>query len=370
MSLHKFLDDPERQKKVLANFGLLQELGILDYLDKVAGQFNNRETLLDEAGELFRQESLKDVIALLAKTLLSKFVPSYLLFIYEGEGGEDKPVVSAFKNTQEVNSPVNIDSFEPYRHLFSLSPASMDFNAFEYMVGRPEYTDVFLPIKPAKVIPIISFSGPIGMVLIGEKVVGKTYDEEENLYIDRLIRFGSLAFQNILHYQRAIIDFKTRLYNHLFFTRRMDEELARIKRYGSKLTVLILDVDHFKQFNDTHGHMAGDLALVEVAKILKSSIRQEDVAARFGGEEFVLMLIQCDSNYGWLIGERIRKRIMKHRFSFEGKSLGITVSLGISHAEGNGHHPSGPQLLQEADQALYESKKGGRNRSTVFKDLK
>jgi diguanylate cyclase (GGDEF)-like protein len=361
-----FLDDPERQNKILANYGLLEELGVLKYMDKVAGQLNYRETLLDEAGELFRQQSLEEVIEYLSIKLLAKFVPTYLLFIYEGETGGDKPVIAAFKNMQKVPSPVSIDSFEPYRHFFSLSPASIDFDAFEYMVGRPSLTEVFLPMAPQKIIPIISFSGPIGMVLVGKKVVGGQYDEEENLYLNRLMDFGSLAFQNILHYQRAIIDFKTRLYNHLFFTRRMDEELARIKRYGSKLTVMILDVDHFKQFNDTHGHMAGDLALVEVAKILKNAIRQEDVAARFGGEEFVLMLIQCDSNYGWLIGERIRKRIMKNRFSFEGKSLGITVSVGISHVEGKNGLPSGPQLLQEADQALYESKKNGRNRTTVL----
>jgi len=360
-----FLDDPKNKSKILENYSLLNDLGILSYMDKVAQQLRNMEELLDEAGQLFQKESVDELMEFLSQKLLSKFVPNYLVFIFEEAMGSGKPTIAAYKNMKAVSIPLFIPSLEPYKHFFSLTPHSVDFDVFQYMVGKAQLTDLFLPLDPQKVIPILSFAGPIGFILVGKKILGESYSEEEMRYLDRLISFGSLSLQNTLHYQMAIMDYKTGLFNHSFFTQRMEEELARVHRYQSQMTLVILDVDHFKIFNDTHGHLAGDKVLEEVAKVLKGCIRQEDIAARFGGEEFILLLIQCNQNYGWLIGERVRKRIMKHHVHYEGKELKVTVSVGIAHCSREKPVPDSASLLAAADQALYQSKKNGRNRTTL-----
>jgi len=103
-----------------------------------------------------------------------------------------------------------------------------------------------------------------------------------------------------------------------------------------------------------------------VAQILKGMIRKEDVAARFGGEEFVILLVQCNANYGWLIAERIRKAIKDHALEFEGKELKVTVSLGVAHIDSENLVPDPDSFVKMADMALYQSKEKGRNRTTIY----
>ncbi|MDY7030063.1 MAG: diguanylate cyclase, partial [Spirochaetota bacterium] len=116
------------------------------------------------------------------------------------------------------------------------------------------------------------------------------YTDDEIVHIDRLMRFVSISLQNAIHYHSSVTDFKTQLYNHSFFMKRLTEELAKVKRYNKSMAVMLIDIDFFKQLNDRYGHLAGDKVLFELARTLEKSLRREDVVARFGGEEFVIML--------------------------------------------------------------------------------
>jgi len=153
---------------------------------------------------------------------------------------------------------------------------------------------------------------------------------------------------------------------HFFFSVLMDKiDYASLE--DKNLAVFILDIDHFKNFNDTYGHACGDMVLIEVASIIKNTVRQEDLAARYGGEEFVVLLCDIDQDKAFEIAERIRKTVEAKDFVFEKKHMRVTISIGISMYFGK-KEISAKLLVEQADMALYESKNTGRNKTTVFSE--
>lgn len=357
---------PVTHEASLSEFQVLKDTGVLDQVAELQTQVKDFESLLNDATQLFNLREVNDITDFVAEKLLDRFVPSYLAFVLEDEVADGKPRIICFHNMKKTPSPVEIDDMEPYRHFFSLSPQAVDFKVFEYMVGKPSLTDPFLSLNPAKVIPLHGLDGVYGFIVVGDKILGESYKPQEIAYLDRLISFVSIGLQNSLHFKRAIVDRKTELYNHSFFMKRLEEELARLRRYKSRTTLLILDVDHFKKFNDTYGHLAGDWVLKEVAKAIKDSIRLEDLAARFGGEEFSVLLIQCDPEKGYMIGERIRSAIQARQVEFNGQHLSVTCSVGVAHMSTEQPLADSATLIDRADQALYAAKRGGRNRTSVY----
>ncbi len=175
---------------------------------------------------------------------------------------------------------------------------------------------------------------------------------------------AALALRNALHFRRvkslADHDGLTRIANRQAFDARLREEMKRHQRHGHHLSVLLLDLDFFKSINDTYGHLTGDMVLCRVGDLLRHSLRESDFPARFGGEEFVVLLPQTDEEQAWALAERLRARIAKERFSFEGRQFRVTASIGVAGMRPGALTP--PEvLLQEADQALYRAKNSGRN---------
>ena len=161
--------------------------------------------------------------------------------------------------------------------------------------------------------------------------------------------------------QQSIRDPLTGLFNRRFLEESLDRELARARRNREKLAVLMVDVDHFKSFNDTFGHEAGDLVLQSVGKLLRERIRHEDVACRFGGEEFCLLLPGMNGELALQRAERLREGIASLQIPFGGNLLGpVTASFGLALFPDQATEPN--QLFQQADGALYKAKKDGRNR--------
>lgn len=153
----------------------------------------------------------------------------------------------------------------------------------------------------------------------------------------------------------ATCDGLTGIKNRRAFGTRLKEEVARATRYSLPLSLLLLDVDHFKSYNDTFGHPAGDEVLKTVAQVLDNSARETDTAARYGGEEFAVLLPQTDAAGAWVIAERIRRAIADHPWP----NRSVTVSVGVAHLLPVVDTDS--QLIARADEALYQSKAGGRN---------
>ena len=153
-------------------------------------------------------------------------------------------------------------------------------------------------------------------------------------------------------------DFLTKLYNK----RALDEYLkikeAEFERYNRNFSIIMFDLDHFKNVNDTYGHDAGDAVLSAFAKILKNEARSVDIVGRFGGEEFMALLSETDTKGGAIFAEKVRKKVQKSRFMYKGKRIEVTVSSGVSERK---KHASLQNVINSADEYLYKAKKDGRN---------
>lgn len=165
----------------------------------------------------------------------------------------------------------------------------------------------------------------------------------------------------------AITDSLTGLYNKRYFYERIAEIMSRAERYEQELAVMMIDLDRFKKINDTYGHPAGDFVLREVSRTLRESLRKIDLLARFGGEEFVVVLDGSDAEKALDKAEELRERVSELRFETERGEFRIHISVGIAlFPEDSRQHD---ELLGKADTALYHSKRSGRNRTSMFKDL-
>ncbi|MGQ9688586.1 MAG: diguanylate cyclase [Desulfobaccales bacterium] len=181
------------------------------------------------------------------------------------------------------------------------------------------------------------------------------------------LALANLELRESLH-QQAIRDPLTGLFNRRYLEVTLERELSRMRRQDAPLGVVMLDVDHFKRFNDTYGHEAGDALLKSLGSFLKTHVRREDIPCRFGGEEFVLVLPSTPLEVLSQRAEELRRGVEQLKVLFEGRSLGkVTVSLGL--AVFPVHGDSGEALLRAADLALYKAKESGRNRLVMATPL-
>jgi len=220
-------------------------------------------------------------------------------------------------------------------------PAGMDRVIHNFMI---------LPVDPGKHIR--------AMLFIVNREEG--FSQEDG---DRLFSFAFQAFLSIALHSRiadlATTDGLTGLSNHRTFQERLAEELSRASRFGNDLSLLIIDIDHFKSINDTYGHQAGDTVLKGVAAAIRESIRCIDFAARYGGEEFVAILPLTGCSGAHLVAERIRAKIEETVFEHDGLKIRLTVSVGFACFPVDAEDQQ--QLIAKADEYLYYAKEHGRN---------
>jgi diguanylate cyclase (GGDEF)-like protein len=154
------------------------------------------------------------------------------------------------------------------------------------------------------------------------------------------------------------------LFNRRRFDQQLSEEMSRTIRYDVPVSLLLLDIDHFKRLNDTHGHQFGDEVLRIVGVTLKAVLRQTDFAARYGGEEFAVILPHTHLTGGRQTAERLRSAVADLALPLERETVGVTVSIGLSSVAGEAAR--GDELIRQADHALYEAKKAGRDRVLTY----
>ena len=163
-------------------------------------------------------------------------------------------------------------------------------------------------------------------------------------------------------YDAALRDPLTQAFNKKYLLDRLTTELAYAKRHGTQLSVLMIDVDHFKRVNDTYGHIAGDSVLLKLTKLVTATLRAEDVFGRYGGEEFSVICRGITPSQAGILAERLRRTIEGGQFEHEGKRLLVTASVGVATMPEAGKFELPAQIIAAADEALYEAKRTGRNR--------
>jgi two-component system, cell cycle response regulator len=208
-----------------------------------------------------------------------------------------------------------------------------------------------------------------GTMVDGEKVTRRhPLSEGSRIQIGRHTVLG-IAMQDVLEhaasrqlYEYSMCDPLTGIHNRRYFDQRLQEEFAYAVRHNTPVSVLIVDLDFFKRINDTWGHPTGDRVLRHAADILSRCVRKEDVAARFGGEEFAMLARIQQSEGALALGERVRRRIERGNIPADGQLIRFTASIGIASRFPDRDYKTVAELLAAADSALYRAKAGGRNR--------
>lgn len=213
----------------------------------------------------------------------------------------------------------------------------------------------------AVAIPIVKGDDRFGLIIALKN--GPRFDAFRLGLIRAMRSHIAVAFENAMLYQIAITDELTGLYTKRHFRQMIEKKFDLFERFGEKLTLLMLDIDNFKIINDTLGHPAGDAILKEAALCIVRSTRDEDTDYRYGGEEFTVILPATDASGGWLVAERIRRTMEQHRFMAGKERVSVTVSIGVASCPE--HARSIKDLILEADKAMYEAKRRGRNTVVV-----
>ncbi len=212
-------------------------------------------------------------------------------------------------------------------------------------------------------LPLTAGGEPIGLLLL-ETSLQSSIGRDQALALESALGHLAISLQHTCAVEdlrrHADYDSLTGLHCRRHFDRRLREELDRSGRYGKPLSMVLLDIDHFKRINDTRGHHAGDMILRQTAEIIRRSLRMSDYCARVGGEEFCLLLPNTDAAGAMVQAERLRRTVAEHAFPTDNGSLRITASFGVAEAPAAGRG-STETLTCAADSALYRAKHAGRN---------
>jgi len=291
---------------------------------------------------------------------------SSIVFLYEGEhllramAGRGLPNPGAVLNhTYSADNPLIVELKRQGTPLI-LPDAQVD-SRFEKWGASGTYTHGWMGL------PLRVHGEPIGYLTMDSTRIG-AYSPQDASLVQAFADEVAIAIENARLFQQvqhlAITDPLTNLNNRRYFFEAARRELERARRYQNSLSMIMLDIDHFKRVNDTYGHLAGDRILVAVAARCKEKLREVDLSARYGGEEFVFLLPETDLEGARQVAERLRAEVNDAPIDAGDKKISISVSLGV--AELDEECVDLQALVRRADQALYVTKDTGRGKVTAW----
>ena len=337
------------------------------------------EVFKKESSKILRQLAKEDIAregALAAR----KIAPMATAVFLRSEEGYELPAAAGFSSsTQEERQKIKKNK-ENKKTFFKTLKGTLVANAFAggqepiYISDYRDYPvaalpfDCGFPVKSVFLQPLVGEEGTLG-------VLGMFSDRTNSLsahQIELLKMFSnqlSVTFSRAILYEKLAIlaetDALTGLFNRGYFEEALSKEFKRVVRHQRPLSLLLIDVDHFKKINDRFGHTAGDAVLKIVASIIKKAMRDTDVAARYGGEEFVAILAETDKTGAQNLAERLRKAIFLNPIDAGGNAVSVSVSIGVaSFPRDTGNRE---ELVELADKALYGAKSHGRNKVFLAK---
>ncbi len=278
-------------------------------------------------------------------------------------------IVSKFENLPKAKEACLVQLYGPdLGKRYSLGPRSM-------IIGRSESTDIYVERDSVS-------RNHARIYQVGEEYIIEDLGSTNGTYVNDqkvtkvllrdgdIIKIGEVIFkflsrdnlENVYHaelYRLATTDGLTTVYNKRYFIECIDREFSRAMRHNRSLSLVMMDIDHFKKLNDTYGHLAGDFVLKKTALLVKSNIRREDIFARYGGEEFALLLPETERWQAIKIAEKLRKIIERSPYKFNGTPIRVTASFGVASTYPGLVNPQ--QLIDIADKNLYTAKQNGRN---------
>ncbi|WP_411822218.1 diguanylate cyclase [Leptospira sp. 'Mane'] len=266
------------------------------------------------------------------------------------------------------NYEIKIDT--PLIHYFEEKPKAITMDQILLVESLKDSKDLnYLRALGAEIIVPLNAKGKVnGLLVLGEKMTTEEFLEDEKEFMTTLANLAGIAVDNARLYELATVDMMTGLKIHHYFQTKLKEEMERCRKKGTKLALLFTDVDKFKVFNDTYGHQAGDVVLIEVARQLINAGQRHHIPARYGGEEFCLVMPGATEEEAYAKGEEIRKSVeaMVVKNPNDGADLKVTLSVGVSTFRSTDRNNK--DLIERADKALYQAKHSGRNRTICFKE--
>lgn len=343
------------------------EKALGDLLEKKLNEIHTHYHISRTIGSLLDlQEMLRQVIGIIKKSLSFDRVSIYLtdekrekleLTFFSGLDIQQKVTLQIGEGT-----PGRIVENGEHVHIHDLSVFYETFSDFIHFPGEEKHDGSYIGIA------LKVHNETVGVIGMDNSMkYGLSVDDMDFMAIlSHQIAAGiekSRFFDKTKHLSQH--DGLTGLYNHRMFEEKLHQEINRRNRTQKPLSLIMLDIDHFKQFNDNYGHQAGDAVLVELADIMLKQCRctSIDVCCRYGGEEFAIIMPELELHNAVKVAERLRQAVENNSFSIEGKKPGdrVTVSLGVAGISGT-EDLSTEELVKKADEALYLSKRNGRNR--------
>ncbi len=292
--------------------------------------------------------------------------------LFDEEKGEMRMAVSlGFRKEAAAQLTWQVRAGGLTAHILSNNNAT----AIEDLENNPKFDTSRLKdqgFRSLVAVPLKAEGKIVGILYVDDFRPRKFADREMSL-MGLLGALAASAVEKVLMQERAeemaVTDELTKIYNHRYFVRTLLSELKRAERYGEPLGLCMIDVDHFKKFNDTHGHLKGNEVLIEVSKLLRETVRETDIVARYGGEEFAVILPKSNKEQSIKFAERLREAVEHSNLpGAETQPLGkLTISVGVStFPDDTEEVDTVSEIIELADQGLYKSKMAGRNRVTAL----
>jgi diguanylate cyclase (GGDEF)-like protein len=233
--------------------------------------------------------------------------------------------------------------------------------------------EVLSSLKPTLVVPLLIKNHINGILILGERIMVDSesdyYTEYDKSEIKTISSLAAVAVHNASLFEQSTTDMMTKLKMKFYFYNALEDRLDSAFSQEESISVIMFDIDFFKKINDTYGHACGDFVLQKIAAIIRENIRECDIASRYGGEEFTVMLLNSRKDEAFLVAERIRKCVEETVICYEDRKIQLTISGGISEFNVKTNPVrSAKRLVDQADRALYLSKRTGRNRISVWEE--
>ncbi|MEW5692299.1 MAG: GGDEF domain-containing protein [Candidatus Hydrogenedentota bacterium] len=325
----------------LINNKLKNEVDILSTL---------REVILSIHSSLELESMLKSILEIIKGFLDIKKI---LIYLFDPMTSALKPAIGI--NENKFLQPTQLNTISPAEGIIGNS-----FALRKSIFAKNETDGNYL------ICPLFTKDETVGLMILRLNDEIKTVEEHNKNFIDLLSRHIAVGVHNSILYSLAITDGLTGLFVHRYFQLKLEEEYRRAIRYNIPFSLVLLDIDHFKRFNDTYGHQTGDMVLRQIAKIVCSSIRTSDIACRYGGEEIAVIFPSTTLDGAMQASLTIKKNIENFEFSSLNKErFKVTISGGVSTFSPN--FTSKEQIIEFTDKALYKAKQNGRNQIVAYK---
>ena len=422
----KELVDPEIEKKYLAEYNVrlveklqakIEELGKmnsslsqineeLNLSKEQLTEYNNRLFYMNNLANLLRlQKSPQDLLQLLPFKLKEGFsVDRTIIFEYDEKSEKLEPLYFAGVASENLKKIKLTLSKEFYKHLrkehkvlwiknkseiidSSLMTLAQNFNSLSFILASisgwrtgTDDTGIFRSINtsslkhnlrknseqmPKKLLLFVDRGRSQKPFLTYEIRILKAFIQSISIIYENMLLYHDLYDIYQIRKKEAITDPLTSLNNYRYFRTESERELLRSERYKKPFSLAIIDIDNFKPYNDTHGHLAGDKVLIALAKLLKENTRKSDITARYGGDEFIIILPELELNQAKSLAEKLCEKMHQSEDlkKLDLKSVGLSISIGIASFPESGKTID--KLLKKADDALYAAKKSGKNTVSI-----